>query len=68
MANSNGSLAMWLMNGSTIMSSATPTYQGSAVSPDSTWNIVEIGDFNGSAAIPTSFGNKALPARWSNGR
>ena len=39
---------MWLMNGSTISSSATPTYQGSAVSPDASWNIVEIGDFNGS--------------------
>ena len=46
--NSNGSLAEWLMNGSTIMSSATPTYQGSAVSPDSSWNIVEICDFNAS--------------------
>ena len=46
--NSNGSLAMWLMDGSTIESSATPTYQGSAVSPHSSWNIVEIGDFNGS--------------------
>ena len=46
--NSNGSLAMWLMDGSTIESSATPTYQGSAVSPDSSWNIVEIADFNGS--------------------
>ena len=46
--NSSGSLAMWLMDGSTIESSATPTYQGSAVSPDSSWNIVEIGDFNGS--------------------
>jgi hypothetical protein len=39
---------MWLMDGSTIESSTTPTYQGSAVSPDSSWNIVEIGDFNGS--------------------
>ena len=39
---------MWLMDGSTITSSTTPTYQGSAVSPDSSWNIVEIGDFNGS--------------------
>ena len=45
--NSNGSLAMWLMDGSTIELSATPTYQGSAVSPDSSWNIVEIGDFKG---------------------
>ena len=46
--NSNGALAMWLMDGSTIESSATPTYDGSAVSPDSSWNIIEIGDFTGS--------------------
>jgi serralysin len=45
-----GSLAMWLMNGSTIVSSATVTFQGSAVKPDSSWNIVEIGDFNGSSS------------------
>jgi hypothetical protein len=42
-----GSLAMWMMNGSAIASSASVTYQGTAITPDSTWNIVEVGDFNG---------------------
>ena len=45
--NSSGSLAEWLMNGSTIELSATPTYQGSAVSPGSSWSVAGIGDFNG---------------------
>ena len=45
--SSTDTLAMWLMNGSTIESSASPTFQGNAVSPDATWNIVEIGDFTG---------------------
>ena len=45
--SSTGSLAMWLMNGSTISSSATPTYQGSAVSPGASWSVAGIGDFNG---------------------
>ena len=45
--NSNGSLATWLMDGSTIQSSAAPTYQGSAVSPDSSWSVAGIGDFTG---------------------
>jgi serralysin len=35
------------MNGSAIESSAAVTYQGNAVKPDSTWSIIEIGDFNG---------------------
>jgi FG-GAP-like repeat len=45
--SSSGALALWQMNGSVIQSSLAVTYQGSAVTPDSTWNIVEIGDFNG---------------------
>ena len=45
---SNGSVAMWLMNGSSVTSSAAITYQGNAVAPDSSWSVVEIGDFNGS--------------------
>jgi probable HAF family extracellular repeat protein len=44
---SNGTLAMWLMNGSTITSSAAITYQGGALAPDASWSAVEIGDFNG---------------------
>jgi FG-GAP-like repeat len=46
---STGTLALWLMNGSTIGSSSVLTYQGNAVKPDSTWNIVEVGDCNGGA-------------------
>ena len=46
--NGNGSLVEWLMNGSTILSTATPTYQGSAVSPGSSWSVAGIGDFTGS--------------------
>jgi hypothetical protein len=45
--STTGTLALWLMNGSTIESSAAVTYQGKAVTPDSTWSIVEVGDFNG---------------------
>ena len=44
--SSTEALSMWLMNGSFIGGSATPTYPGSAVTPDSSWNIIEIGDFN----------------------
>ena len=46
--SSTGTLAIWLMNGSTIAQSLTPTYQGNAVNPDSSWNVIEVGDFNGS--------------------
>jgi hypothetical protein len=42
-----GALAEWLMNGGTISSSVTPTYQGSAVSPDTSWSVAGIGDFTG---------------------
>jgi hypothetical protein len=45
---STGALSMWLMGSdATIMSSAAVTFQGQAVTPDSTWNIVEVGDFTG---------------------
>src|SRR5262249_48664202 len=45
--NSNNSLATWLMNGSTIASSANVTFGGSVVTPDSTWSVAGISDFNG---------------------
>jgi hypothetical protein len=45
--NSNGSLQEWLMNGATITASQAPTFQGSAVSPDSSWSVIAAGDFNG---------------------
>ena len=44
--NSNGSLAEWLMNGTNIMASGSITFGGNAVTPDATWQIVEVGDFN----------------------
>ncbi len=44
---SNGSLALWQMNGTTITSSGSITFDGTAVAPDASWHIVEIGDFNG---------------------
>jgi hypothetical protein len=45
--SSTDALSLWTMNGSTITSSQTITYQGSAVTPDSSWSVVGIGDFNG---------------------
>jgi serralysin len=45
--NSNGTLNEWLMNGSTITSSSAITFGGSAIAPDASWHVVEIGDFNG---------------------
>jgi ELWxxDGT repeat protein len=45
--NANGSLAMWLMNGTTISSSGSITFNGAVVAPDASWHVVEIGDFNG---------------------
>jgi hypothetical protein len=45
--NSNGSLQEWLMNGATITASQALTFQGSAVSPDSSWSVIAAGDFNG---------------------
>jgi probable HAF family extracellular repeat protein len=44
---SSGALALWTMNGSTVTSSATVTYQGNAIAPDASWSVAGIGDFNG---------------------
>ncbi len=44
--NTNGTLAEWLMNGSTIIDSDVVTFNGSPIAPDSSWKIIEIGDFN----------------------
>ena len=45
--NTSGSLALWLMNGTTIVSSGSMTSGGAAVTPAASWHLVEIGDFNG---------------------
>ncbi len=42
-----GLLQEWQMNGSQITSSQTVKFQGSQVTPDASWSLVEIGDFNG---------------------
>ena len=64
--NTDGTLAEWLMNGSTIVSDQPPTYQGTAVSPDASWNIVGIGDFRAMTS-PTFCGSKVPPANWRIG-
>jgi VCBS repeat protein len=46
---SDGTLTMWLMNGANIAGSNFVNSGGFAVSPDASWHIVEIGDFNGDA-------------------
>ncbi|MBV9589553.1 MAG: FG-GAP repeat protein [Hyphomicrobiales bacterium] len=45
--NQNGTLVDWTMNGSQIASSQTVTFGGSPATPDSTWNVAGLGDFNG---------------------
>jgi serralysin len=45
--NDNGSMAEWLMNGSTIMQSVTPSTGSAAILPDATWST---------QARPTNFG------------
>ena len=45
--DASGTLVDWTMNGSQIASSQTVSLGGSAVTPDASWNIVGIGDFNG---------------------
>ncbi len=45
--NNNGSLSEWLMDGSTITSGQVVTSQGKAVTPDSSWSVAAVGDFDG---------------------
>ena len=42
-----GALVDWQMDGGTIVSSTNVTSAGLQIKPDSTWSIVEVGDFNG---------------------
>ena len=48
--NTNGSLIDWTMNGSQITTVQQVTFQGSPVSLDPSWQIAQIGDFNGNGA------------------
>ncbi|MBV9977279.1 MAG: FG-GAP repeat protein, partial [Hyphomicrobiales bacterium] len=45
--NSNGTLSDWTMNGSQVTSEQNVTFQGAPATPDASWQIAEIGDFNG---------------------
>ena len=56
--NTNGSLIDWTMNGSQVTSSQQVTLGGSAASPDASWSIAGIGDFNGDGN-PTSLWRNA---------
>ena len=44
--NANGTLIDWTMNGSAIASSQDVTLNGTAATPDASWSIAGIGDFN----------------------
>ena len=48
--NTNGTLIDWTMNGSQIANVQQVTFGGSPVSLDSSWQIAQIGDFNGNGA------------------
>ncbi len=67
--NADGTLAQWLMNGSTITSSNSITFNGSAVMPSASWHVVEVGDFNGDGASDVLWRNDsgALAAWLMNG-
>ena len=45
--NTNGAIAEWLMNGPQIVSVQDVTSGGNMAAPDSSWQIVGYGDFNG---------------------
>ncbi len=62
---SDGTLAMWLMNGSTIASSGSITFGGQPANPDPSWHVVEIGDFNGDARTDILWRNDSgATAEW----
>jgi FG-GAP-like repeat len=44
--NTNGTLIDWTMNGSQVVSMQEVTLQGSPATPDASWQIAQIGDFN----------------------
>ena len=48
--NTNGTLIDWTMNGSQITNEQQVTFGGSPVSLSSSWQIAQIGDFNGNGA------------------
>ena len=65
--NTNGSLIDWTMNGSQITSSQEVTFGGSPVSLNSSWQIAQIGDFNGNGTSDILLRNTSSGAmeEWS---
>jgi FG-GAP-like repeat len=47
--SASNALVVWLMNGASIISSGAVTANGAGMSPDASWHVVEIGDFNDDA-------------------
>jgi hypothetical protein len=45
--DTNGSTAVWVMDGSSIIGSGYLNVGGRIVAPDSSWSVVGMGDFNG---------------------
>jgi hypothetical protein len=44
---SSGELALWTMNGTAVTNSKNVSLNGSIVAPDASWNVIDVGDFNG---------------------
>ena len=45
--NTDGALADWTLNGSQITTGQAVTFQGNPATPDASWSVAGIGDFNG---------------------
>jgi FG-GAP-like repeat len=45
--NANGSTAVWIMDGSSIVGSGYLNVNGTIIAPDPSWSVVGTGDFNG---------------------
>jgi hypothetical protein len=45
--SSGDGLSIWTMVGAQVAAEQTPTYQGAAITPDSSWSVAGIGDFTG---------------------
>ncbi len=57
--DTNGTLIEWALQGAQITSSQQVTFQGSPAMPDASWQIAQIGDFNGDGASDILWRNGA---------
>jgi FG-GAP-like repeat len=67
--NTSGALSDWTMNGSVIASSAFVTSGGSVITPDASWSVSGVGDFNhdGASDILWRNANGATAIWYMNG-